>query len=113
MNIAVVDRLCAHSHRPGHEVLIPGTTWKVRAFPVLLEIFSCETKEHISCPLMIEGPIDPFTVEQDIDSSCVRVYGMSRHGYFRLKIVQEESALWLHVEKGPNSLGPTRLLVTI
>lgn len=104
MNIQVSDRLKVFSHLPGHETMIPGTHWKVQAFPAALFIESCETGEKKSLFWSLEGPVSPFTVEQDINAFCVRIYGSAKQGYFRFTIRKQEKDLVLQIEKAPLGL---------
>ncbi len=101
MKITIVDRLKAFSHRPGHEVLVPGSLCKLRVFPTFLECIDlCSLKEG-SFSWDLKGPIYPFTVEQDLEKSCVRIYGESLQGYFRFVVKAEEDKIVLLVEKAP------------
>ncbi len=101
MKIHIKDRCSAYSHTPGHETMIPGTNWKVRAFPAALMITCCKMSKKDDFFFALEGPVSPFTVEQDIENSCIRIYGESKKGYFRFRIQQEKGSLFLFVEKTP------------
>ena len=102
MKIAIVDRLKAFSHVPGHEAMIPGSIWKVRAFPAALFLESCEEDQPAQAFFWdLKGPISPFTIEQDIDQMSLRIYGVAKQGYFRFVLKVQNLALSLHVEKAP------------
>ena len=62
MKIAIAERLKPFSHTPGVACLIPGTCWKVEAFPTLLRI-----GEKYDLPLPITGPVADFTLELDLE----------------------------------------------
>ncbi|MES2198906.1 MAG: hypothetical protein V4489_01895 [Chlamydiota bacterium] len=101
MKITIVDRLQAFSHRPGHEVMVPGTHFKLRVFPTLLECLDLCSLKKTSFAWDLKGPIYPFTVEQDLEKSCVRIYGESVQGYFRFVVRLEDDKIVLLVEKAP------------
>ncbi len=100
MKIEIVDRLKLFSHSPGHIMMIPGTRISVRAFPSAL-IFIDEQGAQTEFLLGLKGPVDPFTVEQDLERREVRVYGDSAQGYFRLAIGVQDLSLVLRFEKTP------------
>lgn len=100
MKIEITDRLRPFSHTPGHSVMIPGTHYSLKAFPVALYIYDKEGKET-ELLLSLKGPIDPFTVEQDLSAKLVRIYGDSLEGYFRLAFKVEDKNLRLFFEKTP------------
>lgn len=101
MKISIVDRLQAFSHRPGHEVMVPGTHYKLKVFPTYLECVDLCSLQKNSFPWDLKGPISPFTVEQDLEKSCVRIYGESVQGYFRFLVKAEEDKIVLLIEKAP------------
>jgi hypothetical protein len=106
-HIQIVDRLKFFSHQPGHVTLIPGTYIRVKAFPTAL-FFTDE--EGFGSEIVfsnLQGPVDPFTIEQDLERRKVLIYGEAKQGYFRLSIAAEESSLILRFEKTP----PSGLLV--
>lgn len=101
MKITIEDRLQAFSHKPGHEVLVPGTHYKLKVFPTFLECMDlCGTKKA-SFSWDLKGPIYPFTVEQDLEKFCVRIYGQSVQGYFRFLVKEEEGNIVILIEKAP------------
>lgn len=102
MKIEITDRLMSFSHTPGHLFMVPGSFWKVAAFPTAL-VFYGPAGEKIEYHLNLEGPIDPFTVEQDLETKTVRIYGQSSKGYFRSKVFLRGKSLFLLWEKMPES----------
>ena len=69
MKIAIAEKLRPFSHLPGAQCLLPGTSCLVQAFPSLLRV------GQIEIPLGIEGPVENFTVQQDLEKNCVGVFG--------------------------------------
>ena len=101
MKIDITDPLRAFSHSPGHEAMIPFSYCKVKAFPSALEISSSLSEEKKCFFWNFTGPVIPFTVEQDLERNCLRIYGEAKQGYFRFIIRKEETSILLHVEKTP------------
>ncbi|HSX11832.1 MAG TPA: hypothetical protein VLF94_08970 [Chlamydiales bacterium] len=93
--IKIAERLRPFSHTPGAACIIPGTCLEIEAFPTLLKVANTEIK------LKLTGPVKDFTLEQDLEKDCVRVYGKAKEGFFRLKIEATDAGLDIAVEKGP------------
>ena len=102
MNIAIADRSVAFSHAFGREVMIPCTTWKVCAFPTALFFSDCSSDQKRTFFLDLQGPICPFTVELDLEKSCIRIFGQAKLGYFRFLIKLCKEKLIFFVEKAPS-----------
>ena len=102
MKITIADRLKPFSHKPGHLVMIPGTLWKVKAFPTAL-VFIDDQGSELEFSLEVMGPVKLFTVEQDLESKMIRIYGEAIQGYFRLSVSCQESSLILRFEKTPST----------
>lgn len=101
MKIEIVDRLAPFSHRPGSEVMIPGTFFKAQVFPCALKVVCLKTGESRFLSWNAEGPVFPFTVEQDLDKRVLYIYGQAKQGYFRFVLSQKEEEIVLRVEKAP------------
>ncbi|MBM3198599.1 MAG: hypothetical protein FJZ58_05025 [Chlamydiae bacterium] len=99
--LPITDRLRVHSHQPGHEALIPGTHWKIQAFPAALQVTYCLTQETRWFFWHITGPVSPFTIEQDVDALALRIYGTAKQGYFRFVLKKVGKELVLIAEKTP------------
>jgi hypothetical protein len=101
MKISISDRLRSFSHNAGHHVIVPGTLIALQVFPTEL-IWGPLEGEKSSLTLSLKGPMDPFTVEQDLDAKLIRIYGQSQSGYFRMRIkLESDGALVLCFEKTP------------
>ncbi len=101
-HIQIADRPKFFSHAPGHYAFIPGTGIRVKAFPTAL-FFTDEAGFELELTLDLQGPVDPFTVEQDLEKRQLRIYGEAKQGYFRLSLAAEENTLVLRFEKTPSS----------
>ena len=89
MRIEIKNKLRPFSHRPGTRCLIPLTTWEVQVFPTkvffrnLASSLSVEKKE---LQLPVKGPVQGFTVLQDLEKARIEVFGRGQGGYFRFFI---------------------------
>ena len=101
MKIDITDRFRAFSHSPGHEAMIPASLSKVKVFPAALEIVCLLTGEKKVFFWNLKGPVLPFTVEQDLEKACLRIYGEAEQGYFRFVLKKEEGVIVLYLEKTP------------
>lgn len=93
--IKIAERLRPYSHTPGASCLIPGTCSEIEAFPTLLRIEKHEIK------LPFTAPVKDFTLEQDLEKNCVRVYGKAQEGFFCLCITATDAGFNIVGEKGP------------
>lgn len=108
MRITISQRLRPYSHVPGERCLIPGTLLGVRVFPALLiieDVSALEPKEIARYPLGVVGPVMDFTVQQDLEKGCVRVWGHAQNGYFRYHISSSPEGYLFVVEKALDGLG--------
>jgi hypothetical protein len=74
MHIDIALHFKPFSHEPGTICLIPGTSWRVQAFPTLIRLLgpNGENLEHrFSHQEIIEG----FTIEQDLEKKEIRIFG--------------------------------------
>ncbi len=99
-SIQIADRLKFFSHTPGHLVMIPGTHVHAKVFPTAL-FLKDDAGVQVEVLFDLKGPIDPFTVEQDLERREVRIYGEAQQGYYRLKLAMDETSLKLFFEKTP------------
>jgi hypothetical protein len=101
MNIDIADRLKPFSHTPGHEAIIPGTTWKAKVFPTALLLEDVQSNQKKELFWDLKGPMKDFTVEEDLEGKSLRIHGQSLFGYFRLVLRKEGTSLVLNFEKTP------------
>lgn len=84
MTITIAQKVAPFSHRPGASCLIPGTHLVLRAFPTRLQW------GEVDLHLGLTGPVEDFTVLQDLERDCVFVYGRAQEGFYRLRVQAEE-----------------------
>lgn len=95
MKIKIAVRFKPFSHTPGASCLIPGSSLVLQAFPTLLRIGGQDWK------MALTGPVQRFTLQQDLEHSCVYVFGKAREGYFRLRLEAQDAGVKITAEKGP------------
>ncbi|HSW86531.1 MAG TPA: hypothetical protein VLG49_03410 [Rhabdochlamydiaceae bacterium] len=104
MRIKIAERLHPFSHTPGVSCIVPNTSVEVEVFPVLLRFKDLDSSMQTEYKLDLKGPVRNFTVVQDLEKMCVRVFGHFAEGYVRYHIVREEKGLAIVFEKAPGTL---------
>jgi hypothetical protein len=89
MQIRSALRLKPFSHQPGSYAMLPRTTLCVQVFPTLIKITDLaenHPKEMATLKLSSGGIIENFTLQQDLERNCLKVWGNSPNGYFRFRL---------------------------
>ncbi len=76
MNFTIATRLRPFSHLPGTRCMIPGTSFIAEVFPALIRLYDLKgQRPHLlkEIPLEMQGPLQHFTVFQDLERRCVTV----------------------------------------
>ncbi len=87
--ITIATRLHPFSHLPGIEVPLPWDLSFLEGFPTLLRFYDLSSSEKSLIKeifLPVEGPVDNFTVELDMEKKKVNLFGEAKNGYFRYSI---------------------------
>lgn len=76
--IMIKERLAPFSHAYGTLSLIPGTQYAVEIYPALIRVYDLSRSDkllvkEVTLPLI--GPLFPFTVQQDLEKGCIKVFG--------------------------------------
>lgn len=111
MKIKIVDSMKGFSHKPGHEVMLPGTSLAIKAFPTKIECRDLASGKKTSFAWNVQRGVHPFTVEQDLEKKQVLIYGEAVDGYFRLRIEAKEGSAYVVVEKGASLSKGDRILL--
>lgn len=74
MTIKIAQRYRPFSHQPGSCCLIPGSCYVVEAYPALIRIKDLEGQLVKEIPLTIQGPLEQFTLMQDLERGCVTLF---------------------------------------
>lgn len=110
MRITIAQRLRPFTHLPGEACLIPGTLYAAQAYPakLLITTFAKDEPAEVACiEWKVQGPVKDFTIEQDLEKGCVRVWGHAKNGYFRYHITSGANGYAIVVERGCEVLGLT------
>ena len=82
--IKIADRFRPFSHTPGSTCMIPRSGWAVEAYPLEFRLFYKD--QNVLLKLHLTGPVDGFTLEQDLENEVVRIFGKAKEGYFNFQI---------------------------
>ena len=102
MTIRMRAKLRPYSHEMGTRCLIPGSSWAVTPYPSQIDFVNLERQkeqESFSVSCSIEGPLDEFTVMQDLERGCVRVFGRGKQGMFSYCISFSNSKITLFLDR--------------
>ncbi len=78
--------------------MVPCSTWAVEAYPTEIRMFRNE--ESASLQLDLTGPVEGFTIEQDLEKNVVRVFGTAKEGYFNFEIAHIENIVLITLKRG-------------
>lgn len=107
MHIEIAGRFKPYTHIPGAFCLLPCTALRCQIFPAFIKIESLHSlhPKHIAeIHLNVKGPVEDFTVVQDLEKGCVRIWGHAQQGYFRYVLHPNlghpsEGDFFIHIEK--------------
>lgn len=88
MKITIAERLHPFTHRAGDLIPLPGSPIGLQIFPARIILFDLNTYPHkqiAEIPLNISGPVEKFTVEQDLEHGLIRVWGHTPQGFIRYR----------------------------
>jgi hypothetical protein len=106
MRFDVALRFKPFSHVPGTICLIPGTLWRIRAYPTSVQ-FLGPLAQEITYTFSHEEILDEFTVIQDLEKKEVRILGKASNRFFSTLIQCREGQLQLiEGKKEPVSIAP-------
>lgn len=106
MHIEIAERLRPFSHTPGIYFILPGSCYRVQVFPTCFRIDDLSGALPVfvaQLNMNLKGPLEQFTVEQDLERGQIRIWGVSKEGLFRyrLKAIAKESGIMIDIEKAP------------
>jgi hypothetical protein len=107
MHIETAERLRPYSHSAGTSCLIPGSSREVQIFPCLIRIFDSRqsTAAHpFEISLQLKGPLDQFTVQQDLEAGKITVWGKTSLGFLRYVLTADSMGMGirLQLKKAPD-----------
>ncbi len=104
MRIKISTRFTPFSHQAGIRCLIPGTTWEAQVFPALVQFTDLAGEGIYTLPTSHQGPVEGFTVQQDLEKKQIRIFGRARNGYFCSFIQRREKKLLFDDQELPIKL---------
>lgn len=107
MHIAINERFRPFCHLPGTSTILPGSSYQVQIFPCLIRIFHLKNKSPsllTELRLGLKGPIEQFTLFNDLEKGRITVCGHTTDGWIRYHIISssQDGACRLLIERGPS-----------
>ena len=93
MQIKVALRFRPFSHKPKTRCLLPRSLLFVEVYPtkfILYDYSSKEPKVLTAVDFLHLGPLEQFTVQQDLEKDVVFVSGFAKKGFFRYQLVAKK-----------------------
>lgn len=106
MRISIAERLRPFSHVPGTSTVLPGRGYQVQIFPCLIRLYHLDKGLPFlltELSLNLKGPIEQFTVCNDLEKGRLTVSGKSAEGWMRyhLTSAQRDEGVRLLVDRAP------------
>jgi hypothetical protein len=89
MLISIAERFRPFSKHPGVACLLPLSRLRLQIYPAYIKVFDLSHAEPLlknEFSLPIQGPVKDFTVMQDLEKGCLKVWGESKDGFFRYRV---------------------------
>lgn len=108
MQISISERLRPFSHLPCTSTILPGCGYQVQIFPCLIRIYHLKKALPIlvtELSLGFKGPVQKFTVCNDLEKGRISVWGTTAEGWMRYHIIssQKGEGIRLYVDRAPLS----------
>jgi len=97
-DIEISAKIAPYSQTPGTECVVPCSDWVITAFPAMLRVAGL-----LEIPIGVNGPVDDFLVQMDLERDCVWISGKAADGYYRFELTAKTEGLWLTVHRAPKS----------
>jgi hypothetical protein len=107
MRISISEQLRPFSHLPGTSVILPGWGCQVEVFPCLIRFYDLKMAIPIlikELRLDLKGPIQQFTVCNDLEKGRITISGITADGWIRYHLISSqnhEGGIRLLAEKVP------------
>lgn len=95
MRIAIAERLRPFCHLPGASTIIPGSGYQIQVFPCLLRLYLLEgtrTTQLAEITFELKGPVEQFTVCNDLEKGMISVWGKTPQGGFRYHLISSKTS---------------------
>ncbi|MBA3239218.1 MAG: hypothetical protein H0T62_12840 [Parachlamydiaceae bacterium] len=89
MHITIAERFRPFTHLPGTCVLLPLAKLRFQIYPAFIRVCDLSVADPVliaEISLNLQGPLNEFTVMQDLEKGCLKVWGFSKKGFFRYRI---------------------------
>ncbi|MEI8365387.1 MAG: hypothetical protein WCF65_03120 [Parachlamydiaceae bacterium] len=89
MLIKIAERLRPFSHQPGTPVVLPGSTLRLKVYPERVVVENIAGPVPVAVETLsfhVEGPLEQFTILQDLEKGCVVVWGHGPLGFVRYRL---------------------------
>ncbi len=108
MHISIAERLRPFSHLPGTSTILTGCGYQVQIFPCLIRIYQLKSAQPFlvaQFSLELKGPVEQFTVCNDLEKGCITVSGKTSAGWLRYDIVssKQDETIRLIADRTPSS----------
>jgi len=108
MRIEIAQRLRPFCHLAGAYVVLPGSSLRLQIYPTLLRIDDLSGSVPTSLAevsFAISGPLQDFTILQDLEKGSLRIWGKNPQGFFRyaIKSLSGGEGIQLSFEKTPTA----------
>lgn len=106
MNLEIAERLKPFSHLPGTSLILPGSAYQVQIFPCLIRIYHLRETLPVlvtELTLDLQGPVQQFTVCNDLEKGRISVGGKSAQGWVRYHLFSssQQDHIRLFAERTP------------
>lgn len=94
MLISIAERFRPYSKQAGSACLLPLSNLQLQIYPAYIKIYDLSLAEPVlkyEFPLPIQGPVQDFTIMQDLEKGCLKVWGESKEGFFRYRVHATDS----------------------
>lgn len=108
MRISIAERLRPFCHEPGTSTILPGWGCQVQIFPCLIRFYNL----HQGPPMLLtelslglKGPIQQFTICNDLEKGRMTVSGMTAEGWMRYHLISDrhQKGVRLLIERAPKN----------
>ncbi len=106
MRISIAERLRPFSHVPGISTILPGRGYQIQIFPCLIRLYHVNKGLPFlltELSLNFKGPVEQFTVCNDLEKGRLTVSGKTAEGWMRYHLIsaQRHEGVRLFVDRAP------------
>ena len=107
MKISIAESLRPFSHLPGTSTILPGCGYQVQIYPCLIRIFHLKNSLPTllsEVNLELKGPLEEFTVCNDLEKGRITVFGKTSSGWLRYHVMSSKNSqeVYMFVDRTPS-----------